>query len=220
MAELCTFCDRPATTRDHVPARAFFARPRPATLITVPACEPCNNLAHTEDDYFRSCVLRHHRVAVVPEAQSQLKSFLASTQRPQSVGFLTKLVADLREIQFLTPGGNVIGTRPGFVVDTERVERTVCRYVRGLYRARVGVRLPLDARVSALSEPEKVFALQPQLAQLAAHPNQHVVQRGVFWFSYEQASDNPVASQWILVFFDEYAVVGFTISGEFRAGTS
>jgi hypothetical protein len=49
----CVFCGcRPATTRDHVPPKALFVRPRPK-LITVPACEVCNGEASEHEERFK-----------------------------------------------------------------------------------------------------------------------------------------------------------------------
>lgn len=35
----CAYCGDPATTKDHVPPRAF----RPQSILTVPACVMCNS---------------------------------------------------------------------------------------------------------------------------------------------------------------------------------
>ena len=53
VGELCALCGvNPACTRDHVPPKAIFPKPRPA-LITVPACFKCNNSASGLDDLFK-----------------------------------------------------------------------------------------------------------------------------------------------------------------------
>src|SRR6266480_480137 len=51
--EICALCaERPATTREHVPARSLFPDPKPQDLITVPACAPRNNGTGPDDQYF------------------------------------------------------------------------------------------------------------------------------------------------------------------------
>jgi hypothetical protein len=52
--ELCAYCDDPATTRDHVPSKKLFTPPLPDNLITVPACDRCNNGASDDDEVFRN----------------------------------------------------------------------------------------------------------------------------------------------------------------------
>lgn len=47
----CVYCKQPATTRDHVPARAFLDKPYPANLQVVPSCEKCNNALSKDEAY-------------------------------------------------------------------------------------------------------------------------------------------------------------------------
>src|SRR5688500_18167485 len=40
-------------TRDHIPPKGLFPKPRPSNLYTVPCCYSCNNGAAKEDEYLR-----------------------------------------------------------------------------------------------------------------------------------------------------------------------
>jgi hypothetical protein len=54
----CIYCGSTTEpTRDHVPPRAVFPKPRPKNLVTVPACRACNSAAAADDEYFAT-VLR------------------------------------------------------------------------------------------------------------------------------------------------------------------
>ncbi len=79
--------------------------------------------------------------------------------------------------------------------------------------------MPLAVDVSAVSDPEQVDRMLDQLTSLAAHSTHRVIQERVFHFSFVQATDNPVASEWLLVFFNVYGVLGFTASRECGART-
>ena len=46
--ESCIYCGQEANTRDHVPPKCLFAKPRPP-MITVPACLACNK-SYEKDD--------------------------------------------------------------------------------------------------------------------------------------------------------------------------
>ena len=39
----CIYCGKPATTREHIPSKAFLIEPYPEDLATLPACFECNN---------------------------------------------------------------------------------------------------------------------------------------------------------------------------------
>jgi len=51
----CTYCNQPATTRDHVPAKAFLDKPYPSNWHIVYACEECNNKLSKDEAY-----VEHH----------------------------------------------------------------------------------------------------------------------------------------------------------------
>src|SRR5258708_2493605 len=49
----CAYCGEwRELTRDHVPSRSLFSKPRPSDLITVPSCFSCNNGVSKDDEYF------------------------------------------------------------------------------------------------------------------------------------------------------------------------
>lgn len=52
----CIYCGKPATTREHVPSKAFLTEPYPENLATIPACFDCNNGFSSDEEYL-SCYL-------------------------------------------------------------------------------------------------------------------------------------------------------------------
>lgn len=52
----CIYCGNPATTREHVPSKAFLQEPYPDNLPTIPACFACNN-GYSEDENYVACFL-------------------------------------------------------------------------------------------------------------------------------------------------------------------
>lgn len=62
--KICAYCGQDnAKTRDHIPPKSLFDRPLPTDLITVPACEECNNGDSVSDDFFQ-----FHRKLQVPDS--------------------------------------------------------------------------------------------------------------------------------------------------------
>lgn len=55
-AKGCIYCGKPATTREHVPSKAFLTEPYPENLATIPACFECNN-GFSNDEEYVSCFL-------------------------------------------------------------------------------------------------------------------------------------------------------------------
>jgi len=52
----CIYCGKPATTREHVPSKAFLYEPFPENLPTMPACFDCNN-GYSNDEKYVACFL-------------------------------------------------------------------------------------------------------------------------------------------------------------------
>lgn len=51
---ICALCGSSGTvTREHVPPKCLFIKPRPTNTITVPLCKMCNHSYHLDDEYFR-----------------------------------------------------------------------------------------------------------------------------------------------------------------------
>lgn len=58
--ELCAICGNAiAVSMDHIPPKGVFLKPRPAKLITVPACSSCNNGSSHADERFIAFLAFH-----------------------------------------------------------------------------------------------------------------------------------------------------------------
>ena len=97
-------------TREHLPAKNLFPKPRPSNLITVPCCYECNNKYSKEDEYFRVAV--SSLINANPTGKAIWKQkVIASTMKSRRIG---KLVDDLgptvKPVILQTPLGNVDAT--------------------------------------------------------------------------------------------------------------
>lgn len=54
----CIYCGAPATTREHVPSKAFLKKPYPSDLPVLPACEKCNN-GWSSDELYTSTYITY-----------------------------------------------------------------------------------------------------------------------------------------------------------------
>src|SRR6266446_2126634 len=123
---LCGATDR--LTRDHIPPKGLFPRPRPSNLHTLPCCEPCNNRASADDEYFRLAVssLINRNLAGSKSWQRTVESTLKKRR-------IAKLIDELRNsikpVQISTPRGSLslvqIGAR------AEVTNRVLVRITKG-----------------------------------------------------------------------------------------
>jgi hypothetical protein len=205
----CAYCAaQTATTDDHIPAKAFFAKGSRPALVTVKACSACNQGASADDEYFRDTVVKHHRVAELPQAQAQVAAMLRAAAHPRKQGYAEAILQSFVDVEVRTPAGLHLGVQPAFRVNGDRLRKTAERYIRGLHRHEFGYRVPEGAVVSVAVNPQKVFEKQADVLRVFTAGTTRVVQAGVFFYSFVRPADNPAASAWLLVFFEEFAVLG------------
>lgn len=95
----CIYCGKPATTREHIPSKAFLIEPYPEDLATLPACFECNN-GFSNDEEYVSCFLDVLKAAV----------YQNYTQRPDIVRRLERnaKLKDLLDEQIKIEDGQII----------------------------------------------------------------------------------------------------------------
>src|SRR4029453_234768 len=108
-ADVCAYCEAPSpATRDHTPPKGIFPRPRPADLITVPACEPCNQGASVRDERFLTYLSLHVGM------ETPLTSRLWDQGLPgihRNRGLPRRLLSEVERVWLSTPSG--VNLRPG-----------------------------------------------------------------------------------------------------------
>ncbi len=127
----CAYCGEwRELTRDHVPPRCLFSRPRPGNLVTVPCCSSCNHELSKEDEYFRLVIMAGIDSRKFPKENSDSVRAINSLNRPASRKFAKKVLQSYER--------NPARLR----VDRSRIEIVLHRIARGLFYHHRGVRLP------------------------------------------------------------------------------
>ena len=113
----CIYCGNPATTREHVPSKAFLTEPYPDNLPTIPACFKCNN-GYSEDENYVACFLDILKSHVYSDysVQEQTNSRTAKDKKLQNI--LQK--------QIETQDGIVF-----YQLDEQRFDRILLKLARG-----------------------------------------------------------------------------------------
>jgi hypothetical protein len=154
------YCGKPSNTRDHVPPKLLFPKPRPSNLISVPSCKTCNVGFSKDDEYIRIAVALRGDLAEHPQAQGLFAPTIRGLNRPEQRGFVKTILSTVKQIPVHTKEGIFLGHAPAMIVDLERLRRTAERIVRGLYFDAFGERLTARLRVWA---EEDIGDLDPVL---------------------------------------------------------
>ncbi len=131
---LCVYCDaEPSATMDHVVPKSLFPRPLPAEMVTVPACQRCNNEKSRDDDYLRDMLVIDIENTLHPVAQRLLAGEMSRSAR-RNRSLIARDIASKGAIRPMhSMGGIFLGQFPCVPLDEVRVNRLFARITRGLY---------------------------------------------------------------------------------------
>lgn len=138
----CIYCGvRPGTTRDHIPPKSLFAKPRPE-LLTVPCCPQCRDGQSLDDEYFVRMISLRDGTTDSPSARAARDSALRSITKPSKVRFSLALRRSISEVNAYSPAGIYLGQRLSYSVNLPRLCKVIERTTFGLYFHEYGHTLP------------------------------------------------------------------------------
>ena len=164
---ICPICtEEKILTRDHVPPKAIFLKPRPANTVTVFTCEDCNEGSKLDDEYFRlyigttndpdSHLMKLWRQKVVGSSFKRSPALRAALvegmdrakehHKADSIMTFDGRPLTDEEVENILP------------LDKARIDRVVSKIVRCLHFHHEGTPLPkesaLEVTVDPLQKPE------------------------------------------------------------------
>ncbi len=118
----CVYCgEHRDVTRDHVPPRCLFSKPRPSDLVIVPCCESCNREFQKHDEYFRIAVTTGIDNEKFAKESADSVRAINSLARPASHRFARSLLEKYEP------------ELARFTFDAQRIEVALYRITRGLF---------------------------------------------------------------------------------------
>jgi hypothetical protein len=132
--QLCIYCgEKEAKTRDHVPPKSFFAKPRPSNLITVPSCYDCNREYGKDDERIRNLIISIDTTEIHPMVKGKIDEKRdRSFRRREGGSNLGHLINSIRNVKRYSENGECLGLYPAFVLDQLVIDRFLERIVRAL----------------------------------------------------------------------------------------
>lgn len=205
LTDVCIYCgkDNGPLTRDHVPPKCLFPKPR-AEMITVPACLECNKSYEKDDVLFAvaTCVdayIDH------PQATRAWETSLRPLIR-KSPGFRAMLSSNLLPGRVRTPGGVYLPDRRAIRFSKARVTRVVERIVRGLLWHHYKMIVDGETEFEVYRNP----SVDPEVAEIInSYTASSWIGGDIFRYRHGLATDGPDSSIWAMQFYacSEYMVV-------------
>lgn len=193
---LCCYCgNNVATTKDHIPPKSIFTKPRPSDLITVPCCFECNNKVSSIDERFKAYLGLHVARSGGLADKFFKQGTLPTTRHNRS---LKNTVLTSTKRIFLYDGFDPV-PREMYLAkwDNEAHDVTIERITRGLFYYHYGKIIGNDAsiQVSFFDKPPGNFGYQLEA---------NSVGNGLFNYKYAKAEDCVYSSIWLLEFYGSH----------------
>ncbi len=126
----------------------MFPKPRPANLITVPACDTHHSNARARDnELFRFQLAIHIGAQQSPSARAVWPSIIRSLARREAAGWQQTVFGTLGKRPVRTPAGLYIGNFPSYELSIPRLHAEAEWIIRGLYFAHRRTPVPADREV-------------------------------------------------------------------------
>ena len=209
--KLCVYCRSPEDlTRDHIPPKSFFAKPRPNNLITVPCCRTCHKEFTENDEYLRNYLIFSSQCRGHAAARQLQENGLRSLQDPNA-GELSNPLFNTWDQSW---PGNLASSLPfahGATVapDDERIEDVIERIVVGLFWIENDKYLPPDYTVGIIGSYDpryRDWPVQQSVRRLQDEDDRINIGEGVFQYWWSWTKDAPPEethrSDWMLQFYE------------------
>lgn len=202
---MCAYRGAPSpTTRDHIPPKGIFPAPRPADLITVPSCVPCNADASESDELFRAYLSLHVGVSTATTRRLWDETALKGIRRNR--GLRNRLLRQTEPVWLTTPAGVIRGRAYRLLWDSDAHDKIIERLIRGLhfhhYREVLGGRVHVKAQWFRSPTQDLLGA--------TSECEQRSVGGGQFAYRFGRAIDAPLHSIWLFEFHGRHWAGGQT----------
>jgi hypothetical protein len=151
ISKVCYLCGKDETqlseplTHDHVIADCFFPQPKPANLLTLPCCVPCQKEYRMDEEYVRNAFAPISNVSASTDALQAWKKTHRSIKRRPS------MYADF--VKRMLPVSDGKDNLLGLTFSQARTEKVMRKIVLGLHYHHTGVRLPNDVEMTVHFQP-------------------------------------------------------------------
>lgn len=211
---LCAYCGAPAETKDHIPPKCLFAKPKPSNLITVPSCQRCNLSDSGDDEYFRLMLSLKHDVYPHQDITKMWPRILDKLAKPQKTGLRLSVLSNIQPIAIYSPHKLRLGTVYAYDVDLSRLSHVAKRIFKGLYYHLRRTPLPQKYTVEAYAfngfghALPSVRACFENLVVISMRGKPSTIGNNVFSYWLRFCADDKNAFVGTLVFYEKVGFLG------------
>lgn len=204
---ICAICGREDDlTKEHIPPKGIFLKPRPKNTITVFTCHCCNQDTKLDDEYFRFWVTAGaHPNTKLSEVW---KDKVVGSSFKRSPALLRKIQDDHKRLidhhlqdPLKTYDGEIVPDEllsRCYMVDAKRINRVACKIVKGLYFHHFQTPMPANITFDVSTAPIHIEILK---RVIIARKGLVGGKQGEFIYWFKFANDGNFNSRWVLIFY-------------------
>jgi len=128
----CSFCNKEADSKDHIPSKSLLEKPYPNNLLTIPACKKCNKSFSLDEEYFLNVLTEISNNPNLVVRKNEGGNVFKSRKRSP------KLKARIEE-SYIQTNGKIF-----FKIELDRINRVIEKIALGLYYHRYKKRTNLE----------------------------------------------------------------------------
>jgi hypothetical protein len=199
--QLCVICGtKEATTVDHVPPKNLFVKPRPS-LITIPACFDCNNMASRFDEELMVYV----SLQIGPEQNRTKKLWKTKALKAlhRNKRFQREIISQMKDVWLTTDSGIMIEKQTAFLAKAEVYQTVFERTVRGLYFHHF--REILGNEVSVEVTP--LTGIADEAYEITKDLPQNEIGGNALIYKYARTDQEPKTSLWVFQLYEKHWVL-------------
>jgi hypothetical protein len=202
MKKLCCYCGvNIATTKDHIPPKSIFNKPRPSDLITVPSCNNCNNAASRIDEKFKAYL--GMQVARYDEGGERLfKEGVISTVK-KNTKLKKTIFQSMKPVHTVTEAGVITGSAVAVQWENEVHDTTIERIIKGLFYHHYERILPSGVNIKTYWFNKPPIGHEDKLYS-------NSIANGAFIYQYNVVDDFEFDSMWLFQFYGGHWAGGIT----------
>lgn len=195
--DICVYCAEPQkTTKDHVPPKSFFPRPKPSNLITVPACADCNSSAGKDEEFFLATFMFSEAGESI--AGKKLWDEKLHRMYDKNKGLKRKIAQNLKYSDCVTHSGIYLGRKRTIKQEPKRFENVVSKIVKGLYFFEYDEIIPktigvMSSYIQSQEEADEVLKYELNFGTRRWD--------GIFEYRFNRNKDNPEDFIWLMLFY-------------------
>jgi hypothetical protein len=209
----CVYCGNHAEmTDEHVVPRCLFPESLPPDIpmVTVGACSPCNSGKSHDDTYLRDFLLSDMATSRNPVARALRGGKLMRSVKKNRSEIARIVVNQARRKPLYSPGGIYLGSHYATPLQTNRLESSFGKMVRGLYYYASKTHLPQDIVLDVSRiDRFRIRAAWDEMATKGAATN--VIHPEVFACRHFVDMHFPVFSRWQLLFYNTNLIEVLTL---------